>query len=293
MLRELGGYNEQFNCQDGYDLWLKFIAKHRVLNVNIPLFSYRRHTENLTNNENRILETRQEIKKYALKAKSKTVAIIPIRYNYINGINWPMYEVDGMSIIQKKVEILRKAETVDKIVITTARQEIINHVLENRDLFEGVEIIKRDTRLEAANLDLAPTVDNVLNQISVNQIESVTIVSLEYPFITHREIDECIHTMDLFNADTVISVREENKQFYRHTGEGMTPINDTSSFNKLERESVFIGAGGIISTRINQFKQKNCLLSDKITHVLVSEKGAFCVNSGFYLDLYEQKLTSF
>lgn len=42
-LKELGGYNESFTCQDGYDLWIKFITHHKVSNINIPLFSYRRH----------------------------------------------------------------------------------------------------------------------------------------------------------------------------------------------------------------------------------------------------------
>lgn len=283
MLRELGGYNEQFSCQDGYDLWLKFISKHRVLNVNRPLFSYRRHTENLTNNENRILTTRQEIKKVALKAnnKSQTCAIIPVRDTLINGINWPLYQVGGKSVIQRKVEMCRKAETIKKIVITTSSEEIINHILENDDLFDGVELIIRDPQLEAANIDLNPTVEHVLNQVFIGHIECITVVSLDYPFVTHREVDECIHTLDLFNAYSVITVREENKQLYKHTGEGMIRINDTCSFNKLERESVYVGAGGIISTTLNHFKKHKQLLTNNITHVLVPEKTAFCVDSNF------------
>ena len=290
MLRELGGYNEQFSCQDGYDLWLKFISKHRVLNVNKPLFSYRRHTENLTNNENRILETRQEIKKYALKARSKrkACAIIPIRDTFINGVNWPLYVEHGKSIIQKKVELCRKAETIEKIVITTSSKEIINHISENANLFDGVEIIKRNNSIEAANVDLTPSVVNVLNQVSMDNIECITLVSLEYPFITHREIDECIHTLDLFDADSVITVREENKQLYKHTGNGMIPINNAFNFNKLERESVFIGSGGLMTMKIDQIRKNNVLLSGKIGHVIVSEKAALCINSSLMLNIFSK-----
>jgi len=40
-LKNLGGYDEQFTCQDGYDLWIKMVTNHKVTNINQPLFSYR------------------------------------------------------------------------------------------------------------------------------------------------------------------------------------------------------------------------------------------------------------
>ena len=40
-LLDLKGYEEEFSCQDGYDLWLKFIKRYKPYNVNIPLFYYR------------------------------------------------------------------------------------------------------------------------------------------------------------------------------------------------------------------------------------------------------------
>ncbi len=47
-LLEVGGYSEEFKCQDGYELWLKFIESFNPYNVNVPLFYYRQHSSNLT-----------------------------------------------------------------------------------------------------------------------------------------------------------------------------------------------------------------------------------------------------
>jgi glycosyltransferase involved in cell wall biosynthesis len=47
-LIDIGGYDEEFSCQDGYYLWLKFIKKYMVKNINLPLFYYRQHEKNLT-----------------------------------------------------------------------------------------------------------------------------------------------------------------------------------------------------------------------------------------------------
>ena len=39
-LIDIGGYDEEFSCQDGYYLWLKFIKKYMVKNINLPLLFY-------------------------------------------------------------------------------------------------------------------------------------------------------------------------------------------------------------------------------------------------------------
>ena len=66
-LIEVGAYSDEFSCQDGWDLWLKIIENYDVENVNLPLFYYRKHGKNLTNNQERLLETRSRI--YAKHAK--------------------------------------------------------------------------------------------------------------------------------------------------------------------------------------------------------------------------------
>ena len=84
-LREIGGYDEEFRRQDGYELWIRFIQHFGVKNVNLPLFYYRQHSESLTRNEAQILSTRANI---LAKQASKTVnedekvlAMIPVRGN--------------------------------------------------------------------------------------------------------------------------------------------------------------------------------------------------------------------
>ena len=45
--KSLGGYFEDFQCQDGYELWIRFIKDHNPINLNIPLFYYRQHGKSL------------------------------------------------------------------------------------------------------------------------------------------------------------------------------------------------------------------------------------------------------
>ena len=79
-LIEVGGYSDEFNCQDGWDLWLKLTENYKVGNVNLPLFYYRMHDENLTHDSERLLETRSRIyKKHVKHDKSKPEPARPRR----------------------------------------------------------------------------------------------------------------------------------------------------------------------------------------------------------------------
>ena len=92
-LKMLGGYNEDLYMQDGYELWLRFIEHYEVRNLNIPVFYYRKHNNNLTNNESLLLNTRAKIlKDHARKRNNKrpkVVAIVPIRGQSLDFMSSP------------------------------------------------------------------------------------------------------------------------------------------------------------------------------------------------------------
>ncbi len=79
VLLSVGGYNERFDRQDGYDLWLSIVRKYPISNINLPLFYYRQHDRNLTGNEEKLLKTRGEIKAAHVKerniSRTSTLAI--------------------------------------------------------------------------------------------------------------------------------------------------------------------------------------------------------------------------
>jgi glycosyltransferase involved in cell wall biosynthesis len=53
-LVELGLYDEQFLLHEDKDLRIRFLEKHRIHRVALPLYRYRRHDENMTNDDARM-----------------------------------------------------------------------------------------------------------------------------------------------------------------------------------------------------------------------------------------------
>ena len=64
LLIDIGLYDESFRAREEEDLRIRFLKKHSIYNIILPLYRYRMHDNNLTKNE-------QEMDKYKQKLDDK------------------------------------------------------------------------------------------------------------------------------------------------------------------------------------------------------------------------------
>ena len=287
-LKKLGGYNESFTCQDGYDLWIKFIMHYKVTNVNEPLFYYRRHGNNLTVNEERILSTRKKIKETYIDSfkvsTPSTVVVIPVRNTYINNVNWPLYLIKGNTVLFHTIKKVFEAKKVNWIVITSSDEEILDHVNSiKNDFGERLIIVQRPEQFSRSNETLYKTFEYVLQELEKLDLtpQALLSLSLEYPFFTSDLIDDAINTLSIFKADSLLSVRPDNKMYYQHIGHGLVPILDQDKFSKLEREALYKGLGGVVITTVKSLMENKKMPAGKVGHIVVDEKSAFGIFSSW------------
>lgn len=280
-LRDVGGYNEAYNCQDGYELWVKFIHHFKVSNVNKPLFYYRQHGNNLTGNENRILDTRARINADFIEEFSHTpnaIVVIPIR----GGAKDLAFSVlGGQTLLERKIDQVIQATQVAHIVVSSPDENVRNYIHE--DYLNSGKVLFHHRNLERARLNesLAPTVDDVLKMPGINRdsINSICVLTVEYPFLKPHKIDDAINTMFLFKSDSLISVRSDNSIFYQHHGDGMHPILNQDEYTKLEREALFKQVGGITVVKADVFLNEQKLICGTVGHMVIDEESAFGVFS--------------
>jgi glycosyltransferase involved in cell wall biosynthesis/CTP:molybdopterin cytidylyltransferase MocA len=291
-LKELGGYNESFTCQDGYDLWIKFITHHKVTNVNRPLFSYRRHGNNLTTNENKILSTRKKIKELFVEQYFVTpysIAVIPVRNTYIGDVNWPLYEVNGKTILEHKIDTCVEAKKLQQVIVSTSDQEILDFCRRKLKRNSRLVILERPKEFSRANESLAKTLLQAVEHVEASggRVEAIMSITLEYPFLSTDVIDDAINTLTLFKSDAVLSVRPDNRMYYQHTGHTLKPILDQDKFTKLEREALYRGAGGVVLSTRDNFINNNKLVTGRISHIVVDQKTAFDVVDHFSFEMFK------
>ncbi|MEO8761158.1 MAG: glycosyltransferase family A protein [Bacteroidia bacterium] len=64
LLHDIGLYDETFRAREEEDLRIRFLKKHKIYNIILPLYRYRMHDNNLTKNE-------KEMNKFAKILKNK------------------------------------------------------------------------------------------------------------------------------------------------------------------------------------------------------------------------------
>ena len=260
-LVSIGGYDESYNCQDGYFLWINFFTKFKVKNIETPLFYYRRHNSNLTNNSERILTTRSKIiSKYCDDNNintGKIIAIIPIREL--------KYEIDDLAleninpsdtVLDYKIAEISKSKYISKIIVTTPDKSVISH-LKNKN-HKNVIPHFREPRLARMNSGLVETVNDVISKYGQSSYDAFVTFSIRFPLLKTLYIDNAVKSMYLFETDSVISVRKENNSFFRGSENGLQPIIEQDKFTKLEREDLYKYSGGMILTKLEYFlKERN------------------------------------
>ena len=280
-LREIGGYDESFSCQDGYELWVKFTSKFKVSNINEPLFYYRKHGKNLTSNEDRILDTRATINSKFVKKfnkEIKSVAIIPVR-----GEGNDIYKLPfgSHTLLEEKINQALESNFITKVIVTSPDENIKRLINDKYENLDKVSFFYRDKSKTRINVDLNSTLELIVKKFKNLDFKAITILAIEFPFLKPSKIDDAINTMVLFDADSLISVRNTNKLLFRHNGRGMNPILGMEKFTKMEREMLYFHSGGIsVSTRKN-FEKNNKMLSGKVGHILLDQKSAFEINTEF------------
>jgi glycosyltransferase involved in cell wall biosynthesis len=277
-LRQVGGYDESYTCQDGYELWVKFINKFKVTNINETLFSYRRHNNNLTNNENRILGTRQRIKQAYVKRNEvklpKTVAIIPLRPNYNTAT-----EIFGNgTFLDLKIEELKKAANISKIIVTSSDVKIKQIILENH---KDVIFASRPEKSERIGVSLFETLRYLEDNNFLTNYDACLFCAVSFPFVDAGIIDDAVNTLSIFKADSLLSVRPEGNKFYRHTGDGMQAILKQDMFTKMERESIYKYTGGILLSIKKSALSKGKLVHGNVGHIVVGEQASLDADSSF------------
>ncbi len=286
-LLDLEGYGEEFSCQDGYDLWLKFIKRYKPYNVNIPLFYYRQHPNSLTTQKEEIIETRRKIKrKFANQANKgktpKVLGIIPVVRRSIYPQNDPFMKLAGKPLIWYTLKEAQQAKVLDRIVLSSEDDE----VLEYGRKFPNIEILKRPYQLAGAISRIEKTLNYVLDNLKKSsgyEPDAVCILYITTPLRSARHIDKAIDTFTIFDVDSVISIQEELSYYYFHRRSGLTPISKSSRDLRIERDAIYRENGAIFLTRTSVIKEGK-LLGKRIGHITMLPEESIKIKSE--LDLW-------
>lgn len=283
-LQDVGGYDEEFRCQDGYDLWLRFIERWEVRNVNLPLFYYRRHGSNLTENRGKILSTRARIKKaHARRVKTPpcpTLAVVPVRGRSVDPACLALEPLRDRTLLDWTLEAALEAEEIERVVLTSPDPTVLEH---GEVRYGGqISTLERPVELARENTSLHATIRFVLDMLDLDfDPAAIMTLSWETPFRGATYLDEAVHTMRIFAVDSVIAISSEDDLFFRHDGGGLVPLGNGGREDQIrfERDYLYRKLPGMNLIARPFFEKGTPGPGERIGHVLYGDREAFTIRT--------------
>lgn len=284
-LLAIGGYNEEFRCQDGYELWINFLESFKPYNVNIPLFYYRQHDNNMTKNKKKILETRRHIKRTFVNSVKKNeiprvLAVVPVIKRPKSAADEAFNNLNGRPLIWYTLNEVANSKMIEKTILTSDDGNILDY---SRN-FENIISVSRPEHFARSYSKVGEMLLDLLDTLKRQEDfvpDAVMVLYINTPFRRMFHIEKSIDTMVIFNVDTVISVSEEVDYFYQHEKYGLVPINKQKGLS-LERKALYRGNGTITLTRTTAITEEN-ILGNTIGHIIMLPEESIKIRTNFDL----------
>ena len=249
VLKSVGGYDEAYDRQDGFELWLKVIHRYGVANVSTPLFYYRQHPTSISRDPDRILAARQRIKRALVERDSGAVKprvgiVIPARNagGSLPGIVLRAFA--GRPLIDYTLEAAAQAGPWSTIFVTTDDDEVVAHCRRR-----GVAAGLRPPELSEPRARLSEVTFDAVTRLEREQsiyVDIVVVLSVHSPLRRPEHIRKAADTLLLYDSDSVVSVYEDYDLHFVHGRHGLEPLNRGMLQRlRLEREALYVDNGSI------------------------------------------------
>ena len=273
-------YDEKFDRQDGYNLWYKFYQKYKIQYVELPLFYYRQHKNNLTKNSSDLLKTRSKIINNFYRKEKKLnnediICFIPVRGPSINNSCVSLKKIKKKFLIVKIIDDILTVKEIKKIIVISSDTNIQKVIKKNFSNSKKVFFSKRLITESLENTSFKSSIYKSLKKMKTLP-KFMMIRNYEYPYLDIHFYKFLINKMLIHNYDKIISVVEDNsKQVYVETRNGLKLVNNRNdNLLKLEQKSIFIQAGGVQMIKTKKFLSKNISRDQTIGKVVIDKNSS-------------------
>ena len=147
------------------------------MNLNLPLFYYRRHGSNLTTNRNKINFNRNKILFKHKKNKFKALAFLPIRGLKYDKFSKIFKKLGNKKLIDWTIDNLLKVKNLSKIIISSPDDNVLRYIINKKN--KKLIAIKRDIKLSAQSVLIEDSLINVIKKIKNKRFLILTILSCQ------------------------------------------------------------------------------------------------------------------
>jgi len=295
-LRDVGGYREDLGAQDGLDLWMKLKDRCNSKNVNLPLFFYRRHGNNLTEQPVRIVNARRGIKAdnavKELNQNRPIILIIPCRRSsdFIDDL-WSQKILDK-SLLERDIEACSSSEMFDHIIVTCDNKESEDIVKIKQKGDNRIEFFPRETDLTLPSNPISNTLIKIANVYDPDSSGIIVMRYIQTPFVSKETIEEAVNTLIVSKTDSAFAVEEIHHEIFERQTDGLISINNQSS-GVADSANLYRDSSSCIAIKTKSLRASEPLRTKASTGFVVSTVESFFIRNKNDLEIAQNYETLF
>ena len=300
-LKNVGGYSESVNAQDGWDLWYKLADRIGAVNIQVPIFYYRQHGESMSRDNKRLLEARSKIfeqisNKLEGDYKPTTLAVIPVKESFPDFKNVPYKEINGKSILEIAIKNASESKKIDTIIVSSESQKVLDFALQleiQGKVPSHVRLLrKRNAKSQGVPIrDFMFIAGKKYAEINKSYPDIIMFLSLHAINRNYEHIDNALNVLRITESDSVVSVQEEREPMFNYGKNGLQIINK-GRFQDLtfDKERLYRFNGSLIATWWEVLKEDS-LFGKKIAHIEMSNLDSLQIKTSSMLDYWNKLKT--
>ncbi len=288
-----GGYFEEVDAQDGWDLWYKLFKKVEAISLDLPLFYYRQHEKSLSKDNNRLLNARakifEKIRNKSIKQTSPSVlAVLPVKESYPNLKNIPYKTINGKSLIEIAISNALMSDQINDLIVSSESQTVLNFSkeLEKKKLVpKHQRILRKDiTSRNIPITDFLISASKHFKNVNGKYPDILVYLSLHAINRRAKHIDQAINNLIISESDSVVSVQEEREPMFNYKESGLNLINP-GRFKDLsfDKERLYRFNGSIIASLWNNIS-KNDLFGQKTSFIEMNHSDSIQIKDNSLFD---------
>jgi len=255
-LKTVGGYSEDVNAQDGWELWFKLLNRVKGVQLDVPVFYYRQHQQSLSRNSERILNARTNIFRKVRESlngsyRPTCLAVIPVRESYPDWDGVPYETINGKTLLELALESALGARGVTEVAVSSESQAVLDfsQTLEEKSQRPHLRILRPHSD-ETASFKPQQILAHAVDKFKEERgwlPDMVLFLSIHAPLRESAHVDKAIDILIVTMSDSVVSVNQEREPMFRHGKKGLELLNP-GRFDGLayEREHLYRFNGAII-----------------------------------------------
>ena len=224
----------------------------------------------MTKNKKLLFESRNRIyqKNFNILNKNKNnknCVIVPVRGPSISQTCYSLNKFKGKTLLNNLIQKLIKLKFINNIIIVSSDEKIEKNFKYSN---KKIKFYKRNIEQSLENIDYKVGILNAIKSYKLKP-DNLFILNFLYPHIDPFYFSMALNTLKIHNFDKVISVYPDNEtHFYKEQSQGLQIIsNSRNKFLKLERDNIYIEAGGISVEKFKSFTSNK--ISKKIGKVVI------------------------